>query len=72
MGSKRRKRMRIILLIVLLQVSLSGAGVCSYGAYECFKTIGDKFAGCLFGFNGLMCIILFVLAIITLIKLILS
>lgn len=63
---------RIMLLIILVLVSLSGAGVCSYGAYECFKTIGDKFAGCLFGFNVLLCIILFVLAIIALIKLILS
>lgn len=58
----------IMLLIILVLVSLSGAGVCSYGAYECFKTIGDKFAGCLFGFNGLMCLILFVLAIKALIK----
>ena len=57
----------ILLLIVLLQVSLSGAGVCSYRAYECFK-LGDRFAGCIFGFNGLVCIILFVLSIITLIK----
>ena len=60
--------MRIILLIVLLQVSLSGVGVCSYGAYECFKTIGDRFAGCLFGFNGILCIILSILAIKTLIQ----
>ena len=64
--------MRIILLIVLLLVSLSGASVCFYGAYECFKTIRDKFVGCLFGFNVLTCTILSVLAIVNLTKLILS
>ena len=54
--------MRILLLLFLL-VCLLGTGVCSYAAYECFKLRG-KFVGYLFGFDGILCIILFILAVI--------
>lgn len=54
---------KILALLLLLVISLAGAVIGSWGAYECFK-IRDKFVGCLFGFNGLLCIVLFIVSII--------